>query len=56
MISIVPEPSASNKSKTSRISVFCSSVNLDREPVVRFLVAPLSGERFIEFVVVVYFD
>jgi len=56
LISIVSEPSASNKSKTSRISVFCSSVNLDREIVVRFLVAPPGVRRFIEFVAVVYFD
>jgi len=42
----VPEPSASNKSNASRISVFCSSVNSGREPVVRFLVVPPGVGRF----------
>jgi hypothetical protein len=45
LTSIVPEPSASNKSKASRISVFCSSVNSGREPVGRFLAAPPSAGR-----------
>jgi hypothetical protein len=47
LTSIVPEPSASNKSNASRTSVLCSSVNSGRELVARFLAAPLSAGRLI---------
>ena len=45
LTSIVPEPSASNKSNASRISCFCSSFNSGREPDACFFCAPLIGLR-----------
>ena len=43
---MVSDPSTSYKSKASRISVFCSSVNiLGREPAGHFSVPSASDER-----------
>jgi len=53
----LPEPSASNKSNASRISVFCSSVNSGREVAERFLPTPVGTARFACVVVAVaYFS
>jgi hypothetical protein len=53
LTSIVPDPSASNKSNASRISCFCSSLSSGREPAAFFFCAPLIGLRAFAFAVAI---